>query len=275
MRKRGVIGIAAGLIWMSAGCGSVEAPRTDDVAATATKTTSARTTTTPRPSPSPTPSATATLNPALVVHECEPVSDQALIAQLAATILWPYNQPEFVLNGVFSLRTTHMGNSWAYVAARLGGTINGELRNVAVWAVPDGQLPVGVKLGRDSDLDGDLDNTHPPSEIFSTPGDPALYPEYSGDLTRVIGCALDAPGASNINTRMTLAQYEQLTPGSTTLDQLYALVGERVCEESSESTIGGITTLGLTCRGDGQPGANAVLIFQGGALVSKAQAGLA
>jgi hypothetical protein len=90
----------------------------------------------------------------------------------------------------------------------------------------------------------------------------------------VIGCAFGASGATNVNTRMTFAQYEQLVPGSTTLDQLYALVGDHVCEESSESTIGGITTLGLTCRGEGQPGANAVLIFQGGVLVSKAQAGM-
>jgi hypothetical protein len=73
---------------------------------------------------------------------------------------------------------------------------------------------------------------------------------------------------------MTLEQYEQLRPGTTTLGQLYALVGESACEETSETTIGGLQTLGLTCRGRGQPGANAVLIFQGGGLVSKAQAGL-
>ena len=97
---------------------------------------------------------------------------------------------------------------------------------------------------------------------------------WNDDRTRVGACALGAAGATTLSTRITLAQYEQLRLNTTTLEQLYALVGQRVCEETSESNIGGMRTLGLTCPGQGEPGANAVLIFQGEVLVSKAQAGL-
>ncbi len=255
---------------MIAACGGDEEPRTD---VAATKTSRAATTTTPSPSPTATPSATATLDPELASHECEPVSDEALVSQLAATILAPYDDPVFALNGVVSLRTTYEGDSWTYVAARLGPSINGERQYVATWALPDGQPPVGLTLSIETDGDDGFDLEVDREAAFSTPGETGPY-FWNDDRTRVSACALGAAGATTVSTQMTLDQYEQIQPNTTTLEQLYALVGERACEVTSESSIGGLQTLGLTCRGRGQPGANAVLIFQDGVLVSKAQAGL-
>jgi hypothetical protein len=192
-------------------------------------------------------SATATLDPALEVHECEPVADAALASLLAATILPPRNTGDFALNGVVSLRTTYEGESWTYLAARVGPTINGQLTTVAVWALPDGQSPVGVQWSKDTDGDQRFDLDNKLQGVVSSVAETGPY-FWNDDRTRVADCALGAAGATNAITRMSLAQYQQLTPGRTTLDQLYALVGDRVCEESSESTIGGITTLGSGCR---------------------------
>jgi hypothetical protein len=211
--------------------------------------------------------------PTQAPSECEPVTDPGLVSQLAATVLPPFNDPAFLLNGVMSLRTTYQGESWTYLAARVGPTINGELTTVAVWALPDGQPPVGVQWSKDTDGDQRFDLENKIEGVLSPTAETGPF-FWNNDRTRIAACTLGGFGGTDVNTRMTLAQYEQLAPGRTTLDQLHALVGDRVCEASSESTIGGVTTLGLTCRGEGQPGANAVLIFQGRVLVSKAQAGL-
>lgn len=195
------------------------------------------------------------------------------ISQLAATILAPYDDPLFALNGVVSLRTDYRGDSWTYLAARLGPSIDGERQYVATWALPDGQPPVGLHLGIETDGDDGFELEVDKDAAFSSPGQTGPY-FWNDDRTRVGACALGAAGATTVSTLMTLDQYEQLRPKTTTLDQLYALVGDNACEETSETSFGGLQTLGLTCRGRGQPGANAVLIFQGGVLVSKAQAGL-
>lgn len=264
--------MAVGLLLMTAACGGDEEPRSD--VAAATRTSSVATATTSSPRPSATPSPTATLDPDLVSHECEPVADEALVSQLAATILPPYNDPFFALNGVVSLRTNYEGDSWTYLAARVGPTMDGKRQMVGVWALPDGQPPVGLKMHIDSDGDGGFDLEIKEEAAFSDLVKPGPF-YWNDDRTRVADCALAASGATSVTTAMTLAHYEQLRPNETTLDQLYSLVGDRVCEETSEATVGGVTTLGLTCRGEGQVGANAVLIFQRGVLVSKAQAGLA
>jgi hypothetical protein len=196
------------------------------------------------------------------------VTDKALISKLAETVLWPRNLPEFALNGVVSLRTNYQGDSWTYLAARLGPRINGERQHFAVWVLSDGGSPVGIQLGAEDNGDDTIETEWGLDAAFSVVAETGPY-FWNDDRTRVALCALDAPGATTVSTRMTLPQYEQLRPSTTTLDQLRALVGDRACEESSETTLAGITTLGLTCQGEGQPGANAVLIFQDGVLVSK------
>lgn len=271
MIKRGSTGLAGALLLLTAACGGGD-PQTAEAESSTTSATTTRSTSR-TPTPAPTPSATATLDPETAVNECEPVTDEAQVAQLTATILPPRNTSEFALNGVVSLRTSYEGDSWTYLAARVGPTLNGQFTTVAVWALPDGLSPLGVQWSTDTDGDQSFDVDGKLEEVLSSVAETGPY-YWNNDRTRVAECAIGAAGGTNVNTRMTLDQYQQLQPGSTTLDQLYALVGDSVCETTSESSIGGIETLGLTCRGQGQPGANAVLIFQNGVLVSKAQAGL-
>jgi hypothetical protein len=278
MRTAGSIGIAAAVLAMAVACGSGDSDRSDDARSTrapseaSATSSSSRPSVTPRTSASP-PSATATLDPQPVLNECEPVTDQGVVSQLAATVLPPWDDPTFALNGVVGLRTTYEGDSWTYLAARIGPTIDGALTTVAVWALPDGQPPVGVQWAKDTDGDQRLDLENKIEGVLSPTAETGPY-FWNNDRTRVAACVLGAPSTSSVKTRMTMADYQQLIPESTTLDQLYALVGDRACDKSSESSIGGFTTVGLTCRGEGQPGANAVLIFQNNVLVSKAQAGL-
>lgn len=243
---------------------------------------------TPMPSPTSRPSATGSASEtarspsrepttaAPVVHSCEAVTDAATLNAMEATLAAPYNGQEFPINGAVSLRTQyeHAEDPWTYLAARVGPNLNGNQQLVAVWALPDGRAPLGVELGiEQNDGDESPELTVDNEAAFSTVAETGPY-FYNDDRTKVAACALNEPGGTTRVTQMTLNHYEQLRPDETTLEDLYTLVGEGVCEESTESSVDGITTLGLTCRGRGAPGANAVLIFQNGVLTSKAQAGL-
>jgi hypothetical protein len=153
---------------MTAACGGQETPTADAASGTpsATPTRSS--------SPSPTiPSATATLDPQPAVHDCQPVVDEALVSQLAATIRAPYDDPLFALNGVVSLRTDYEGDSWTYLAARLGPSIDGNRQHVATWALPDGQSPVGLHLSIETDGDDGFELEVNRDAAFSSPARPA------------------------------------------------------------------------------------------------------
>jgi hypothetical protein len=257
--------LAAATLAALAGCGSEPDPRATAVE-TARPTTSVS-------APSPTPQPTREPTPEPSPQACGPVDDAALAERLRATLQPPYDDPLFQVSGVVSLPTTYQGDSWTYYAGKIGPSIDGQ-QSVGVWADQGGQI-IGVKFEtEEGDDDGHFDFGVDHEAAFSPAAETGPL-HWNNDRTRVALCALGQDGGVEpISTEMTLAQYEQLRTGSTTLAQLTALVGEQACSEDSESTVGGIRTVGLTCRGRGEAGANAILIFQNGVLVSKSQAGL-
>ena len=204
---------------------------------------------------------------------CTPADGNELTQRLQATLLPPYDDPLFEVTGLVGLATKYEGASWTYYAGKVGPAINGR-QMVGVWADDGGQL-VGVALEiEEGDDDGHFDLSVDHNEAFTPAADTGPF-LWNNDRAAIADCALEQnSGPPAINTTMTLAQYEQLQTGVTTLSELYTLVGEVTCSEDYESTVGSTETVGLTCTGTGQPGANVVLLFQDGVLASKSQAGL-
>ena len=202
-----------------------------------------------------------------------PFLDTGALAALASTLAEPYNQPEFMPTDAVILRTQYEGDTWRYVAARLGARINGTYQYVGLWALMDDGPVFGVRIHVESDGDPGFDGDISADNAFTQPAETGPL-HWNDDRTKIADCAVALPVSKEVQTEMTLAQYEQLQPSQTTIRDLTALVGERVCEESTVSELGGLRTVGLTCRGAGEPGANAILLFQNDLLVSKSQAGM-
>lgn len=263
----------AGLGWVLASltaCGQTPAPASPQPVVTVPP--SLRTTQAPPPTPTtPSPS----LSPSPVLQQCQPFTDAAILRTLQSSLAFPYDDPLFDLNGAVVLPAGDAARSWQYVAARLGPVIGGG-STVGVWALlPSGEVR-GVALRGENDGDQVFDSTASTEEVeevfTTTPADTVLL--ENADATRVAQCVLEAEGRADVQRKMTLTQYQSLQPSVTTLKQLYGMVGQAVCEKSTESEIAGIRTVGLTCRGDGDDGANAILLFQDDVLISKAQAGI-
>lgn len=268
MQRLGTHIVAAATLVALAGCGTEADERQAVTAETSRPTAPA-----PSPTPSPTPSPSPTPEQAPVPQACVPVDDASLTERLRVTLQPPYDDPLFEVSGVVSLATTYEGSSWTYYAGKIGPAIDGR-QMVAVWADEGGQI-VGVNFEiEEGDDDGHFDLTVDREAAFLPAAETGPL-HWNNDKTRVSLCALGQDsGVPAISTEMTLTQYELLQTGSTTRSEMEALVGEQACSESSESTVGGISTVGLTCRGRGEPGSNAILLFQNEVLVTKSQAGL-
>lgn len=293
MRDPGPCALLAAALVTLAGCGAgssgtegqaatspaVAVPSTSSPAPTQTPTsTRTKNPRTPTPIQTRTPTTTRPATPPPVTPTaargaCAPADESGLAQRLQATLVRPYDDPLFEVSGLVALVTTYEGTSWTYYAGKVGPAINGR-QMVGVWA-DEGDKLVGVALEiEEGDDDGHFDLTVDHDKAF-TPAAETGPLMWNDDRAVIADCALQqASGQPAIETTMTLGQYEQLQTGVTTLSELYELVGEAACSEDYESTVGNIQTIGLTCDGTGQPGANVVLLFQDGVLASKSQAGL-
>ena len=83
------------------------------------------------------------------------------------------------------------------------------------------------------------------------------------------------PYPDSKDTMVTLEEFNQLENGMTE-DEVWEIIGGK-CTLTGETAIGDYeeyATISYGCNGDGQTGANVILMFQGGELTTKTQAGL-
>ncbi|OMF35321.1 hypothetical protein BK133_11105 [Paenibacillus sp. FSL H8-0548] len=90
-------------------------------------------------------------------------------------------------------------------------------------------------------------------------------------LALLVGCSNSSPASSS--GKITKADFESLEVGMT-IEDVFALIGEGELSVESGTVGEELHTAAYTYDGKGSLGANVQLMFQGGKLITKAQAGL-